>query len=75
MAAKCAGSFTRSKKKKLTNKSGSSARSSGGRWTPEEEETLRVMRQAGKSWCDIQRAIPHRSEGTIQVRYSTKLKG
>ncbi|KAH7230630.1 uncharacterized protein BKA55DRAFT_598833 [Fusarium redolens] len=36
-------------------------RSSGGKWTLEEENK-------------IQRALPHRSQGTIQVRYSTKLK-
>lgn len=68
-------STSQPKKKRLIKKSGSSAGSSGGRWMPKKEETVRVMRQAGKSWSDIQRAIPHRSEGTIQVRYSTKLKG
>ncbi|RBA10217.1 hypothetical protein FPRO05_06153 [Fusarium proliferatum] len=53
----------------------SAAKSSGKRWTLKEDETVRRMRQAGRSWSDIQRALPHRSEGTIQVRYSTKLKG
>jgi hypothetical protein len=36
---------------------------------------VRRMKQDGISWADIQRALPHRSEGTIQVRYSTKLRG
>ncbi|KAM6527483.1 hypothetical protein FSOLCH5_003553 [Fusarium solani] len=53
----------------------SGARSSGGKWTTEEDDTVRTMKQAGRSWAEIQRALPHRSKGTIQVRYSTKLKG
>ncbi|KAG4278679.1 hypothetical protein FPRO04_13849 [Fusarium proliferatum] len=53
----------------------SPAKSSGGRWTSEEDETVRRMKQDGKPWVDIQRALPHRSVGTIQVRYSTKLRG
>ncbi|RBA11814.1 hypothetical protein FPRO05_14202 [Fusarium proliferatum] len=53
----------------------SAAKSSGARWTSEEDETVRRMKQDGDSWAAIQRALPHRSEGTIQVRYSTKLRG
>ncbi|RBA12833.1 hypothetical protein FPRO05_14055 [Fusarium proliferatum] len=53
----------------------SGTRSSGGKWTLEEENKVRAMRQDGCSWAEIQRALPHRSQGTIQVRYSTKLKG
>ncbi|EXA30877.1 hypothetical protein FOVG_17800 [Fusarium oxysporum f. sp. pisi HDV247] len=53
----------------------SGTRSSGGKWTLEEENKVRTMRQDGCSWAEIQRALPHRSQGTIQVRYSTKLKG
>ncbi|KAF5697999.1 hypothetical protein FMUND_15228 [Fusarium mundagurra] len=53
----------------------SSAKSSGGRWTSDEDKTVLRMKQDGKSWADIQRALPHRSVGTIQVRYSTKLRG
>ncbi|KAJ4029486.1 hypothetical protein NW756_012750 [Fusarium oxysporum] len=53
----------------------SGTRSSGGKWTLEEENMVRTMRQDGCSWAEIQRALPHRSQGTIQVRYSTKLKG
>ncbi|KAG4257588.1 hypothetical protein FPRO03_13850 [Fusarium proliferatum] len=53
----------------------SPAKSSGGRWTSDEDNTVLKMKQEGKSWVDIQRALPHRSVGTIQVRYSTKLRG
>jgi hypothetical protein len=43
-------------------------------WTPKEDATLLKMRNEGYSWEDIHAALPHRSKGTIQVRYSTKLK-
>lgn len=62
------------KRKRLPKTLRSAAKSSGGRWTSKEDETVRRMRQDGNSWADIQRALPHRSEGTIQVRYSTKLR-
>jgi hypothetical protein len=52
----------------------SATRSSSGKWTLEEDNKVRIMRQDGCSWVDIQRALPHRSQGSIQVRYSTKLK-
>ncbi|EXL40445.1 hypothetical protein FOCG_17067 [Fusarium oxysporum f. sp. radicis-lycopersici 26381] len=52
----------------------SAAKSSGRRWTSKEDATVRTMRQDGKSWADIKRTLPDRSEGTIQVRYSTKIK-
>jgi hypothetical protein len=45
------------------------------KWTSEEEVTLLQMRNDGCSWERIHDALPHRSIGTIQVRYSTKLKG
>ncbi|KAF2181503.1 hypothetical protein K469DRAFT_691982 [Zopfia rhizophila CBS 207.26] len=45
-----------------------------GKWTPEEDETLRSIRENGHSWDEIHGALPHRTKGTIQVRYSTKLK-
>ena len=45
------------------------------RWTPEEDATILKMREEdGCSWEDIHAALPHRSIGTIQVHYSTKLK-
>jgi hypothetical protein len=43
-------------------------------WTPEEDATVIDMKKAGRSWEDIHAALLHRSKGTIQVRYSTKLK-
>ncbi|RSL50217.1 hypothetical protein CEP51_015376 [Fusarium floridanum] len=49
-------------------------RSPGDKWTPEEDEMVRSMKRNGRSWAQIHNALPHRSKGTIQVRYSTKLK-
>jgi hypothetical protein len=43
-------------------------------WTREEEATVIRMKDDDCSWEEIQAALPHRSSGTIQVRYSTKLK-
>jgi Myb-like DNA-binding domain len=43
-------------------------------WTPEEEATLLQMKNDGCSWEEISAALPRRSIGTIQVRYSTKFK-
>jgi len=43
-------------------------------WTWEEDATVLKMRNEGCSWEDIHAALPHRSKGTIQVRYSMKLK-
>ncbi|KAJ3469796.1 hypothetical protein MRS44_003861 [Fusarium solani] len=63
------------KRRRLSKTLPSVAKSSGARWTSEEDETVRRMKQNGDSWAVIQRALPHRSEGTIQVRYSTKLRG
>jgi hypothetical protein len=48
--------------------------SSRSKWTLEEDETVCRMKQDSCSWAEIQRALPHRSQGSIQVRYSTKLK-
>jgi hypothetical protein len=45
------------------------------KWTPEEDATLLQMRSDGCSWEEIHDELPHRSIGTIQVHYSTKLKG
>jgi hypothetical protein len=43
-------------------------------WTPDEDTTLRTMKNQGCSWEKIHAALPHRSKGTTQVRYYTKLK-
>jgi hypothetical protein len=46
------------------------------RWTPEEDATiLKIRKEDGCSWEEIHDVLPHRSIGTIQVHYSTKLKG
>jgi len=45
------------------------------KWTTEEDATLLQMKNHGCSWEVIHAALPHRSIGTIQVHYSTKLKG
>ena len=46
------------------------------RWAPEEDATILKMREEDScSWEEIHAALPHRSIGTIQVRYSMKLKG
>lgn len=50
------------------------SRSRGDRWTAEEDDIVRNMRQRRCSWDEIQTKLPHRSKGAIQVRYSTKLK-
>ncbi|KAJ4131380.1 hypothetical protein NW754_007756 [Fusarium falciforme] len=62
------------KRRKPSKTLPSVAKSPGARWTPEEDETVRRMKQDGDSWATIQHALPHRSQGTIQVRYSTKLR-
>jgi hypothetical protein len=46
----------------------------GDPWTREEEAIVRRMKNGGSSWEDIHNVLPHRSIGTLQVRYSTKLK-
>ncbi|KAG4258505.1 hypothetical protein FPRO03_03459 [Fusarium proliferatum] len=44
------------------------------KWTSEEDEMICTMKQDKTPWVEIQRALPHRSLGSLQVRYSTKLK-
>jgi hypothetical protein len=43
-------------------------------WTPDEDATLLQIKEDGCSWEDIHAALPHRTKGTIQVRYYMKLK-
>lgn len=43
-------------------------------WTREEDTKLGMMKKKGYSWEEIHAALPHRSKGTLQVRYSTKVK-
>jgi hypothetical protein len=50
------------------------SRSKRPRFTEEEDARLVDLKQRGWSWEDIQRSFPGRSTGSLQVRYSTKLK-
>jgi hypothetical protein len=50
------------------------SRTRSNAWTPEEEQIVIDMKRDGASWEEIHDVLPHRSTGTIQVRYSTKLK-
>jgi Myb-like DNA-binding domain len=58
-------------------KSGPTPRPLGKRskFTPEEDESLVELKgRRGLSWEEINTQFPKRSMGTLQVRYSTKLK-
>jgi hypothetical protein len=44
------------------------------KWTPEEDAMLLQMKNDGCLWEEIDAALPGRSIGTIQVRYSTTFK-
>jgi hypothetical protein len=51
------------------------SRSKRPRFTEEEDARLvNLKERRGWSWEDIQRSFPGRSTGSLQVRYSTKLK-
>jgi hypothetical protein len=51
------------------------SRSKRPRFTEEEDAKLVDLKERGGwSWEDIQRSFPGRSTGSLQVRYSTKLK-
>ena len=50
------------------------SRSKRPRFTEEEDAKLVDLKQRGWLWEDIQRSFPGRSTGSLQVRYSTKLK-
>lgn len=43
-------------------------------WRPKENKTILAMKKNGCTWKEIHQALPHRSQGAIQVQYSTKLK-
>jgi hypothetical protein len=45
------------------------------KWKPEENETIRKMREEeGCLWEEIHARLSHRTPGAIQVQYSMKLK-
>jgi hypothetical protein len=45
------------------------------KWTEVEEAKVIRMKDRGCSWEEINKKLPYRSIGTIQVRYYTKLRG
>jgi hypothetical protein len=50
------------------------SRSKRPRFTEEDARLVNLKERRGWSWEDIQRSFPGRSTGSLQVRYSTKLK-
>ena len=50
------------------------SRSKRPRFTEEDAKLVDLKERRGWSWEDIQRSFPGRSTGSLQVRYSTKLK-
>ena len=43
-------------------------------WSLNEYSTILQMKKQGCSWEEIHRALPHQTQGVIQVQYSPKLK-
>ncbi|KAJ8058429.1 hypothetical protein OCU04_012618 [Sclerotinia nivalis] len=49
-------------------------RRNSSRWTSSENKKILNMKKRGCSWEEIHTALPNRTQGAIQVQYSTKLK-
>ncbi|TGO56051.1 hypothetical protein BCON_0083g00440 [Botryotinia convoluta] len=50
------------------------SRKSSSRWTSSENMKILNMKKRGCSWEEIHTALPNRTQGAIQVQYSTKIK-
>ncbi|TGO81190.1 hypothetical protein BPOR_1288g00010 [Botrytis porri] len=50
------------------------SRKNSSRWTSSENMKILNMKKRGRSWEEIHTALPNRTQGAIQVHYSTKLK-
>ncbi|KAM0124092.1 hypothetical protein ACHAO1_011141, partial [Botrytis cinerea] len=50
------------------------SRKTSSRWTSSENKKILNMKKRGCSWEEIHNALPNRTQGAIQVQYSTKIK-
>jgi hypothetical protein len=50
------------------------AGSSRYRFKDEDDQLLKQLKEEGKSWSEIAKRFPRTTKGSLQVRYSTKLK-
>ena len=74
-SARPARPFSASTQAKKNGSDAASSQSKRSRFTEQEDAKLVDLKERrGLSWEDIQRSFPRRSMGSLQVRYSTKLK-